>query len=254
MFPFSFSINLAEALLQKDHGPRLCFLMRRPKMILFDLDGTLLDSAPDLAFSVNVMLLKFGLPPCGEEDVRAWVGNGTARLLGRALTGSLDGDPGAARVAEALPVFMAAYAENTLVRSTLYPGVREALATLAEAGYPMGCVTNKAARFTTPVLRGLGLFDLFGIVLSGDTLPEMKPHPVPLLHAAAHFNVAPEDSLLVGDSITDIQAARAAGFGIVCMSYGYNHGRDIREGQPDAVLDRLTELPGLLEGLQQSRS
>ena len=128
------------------------------------------------------------------------------------------------------------------------------LSTLVEAGYPMGCVTNKAARFTTPVLRGLGLLDAFGIVLSGDTLPEMKPHPAPLLHAAAHFNVAPEDSLLVGDSITDIQAARAAEFGIVCMSYGYNHGRDIREAQPDAVLDRLTELPGLLEGLQQSRS
>ena len=241
-------------LLKLTHGPRLCFLMRHPKMILFDLDGTLLDSAPDLAFSVNVMLLKFGLPPCGEEDVRAWVGNGTARLLGRALTGSLDGDPGAARVAEALPVFMAAYAENTLVRSTLYPGVREGLATLAAAGYPLGCVTNKAGRFTTPVLRGMGLLDLFGIVLSGDTLPEMKPHPAPLLHAAAHFNVAPGDSLLVGDSITDVQAARAAGFGIVCLSYGYNHGRDIREGQPDAVLDRLTELPGLLEGLQQSRS
>ena len=236
------------------HGLRLCFLMRRPKMILYDLDGTLLDSAPDLAFSVNVMLVKFGRPPCGEEDVCAWVGNGTARLLGRALTGSLDGDPGPTLVEEALPVFMAAYAENTLVRSVLYPGVREGLATLAGAGYPLGCVTNKAARFTTPVLQGLGLLDLFGIVLSGDTLPEMKPHPAPLLHAAAHFGVAPGDSLLVGDSITDIQAARAAGFGIVCMSYGYNHGLDIRDAQPDAVIDSLMELPGLLAGPQQRRS
>ena len=228
--------------------------MLRPKMILFDLDGTLLDSAPDLAFSVNVMLVKFGRPPCGEEDVRAWVGNGTARLLGRALTGSLEGDPGTEVVAEALPVFMAAYAENTLVRSTLYPGVREGLATLVGAGYRLGCVTNKAARFTTPVLLGLGLLDLFGIVLSGDTLPEMKPHPAPLLHAAAHFGVVPGESLMVGDSITDIQAARAAGFSIVCMSYGYNHGRDIRDAQPDAVIDNLMELPSLLAGLKQLRS
>jgi len=223
-------------------------------MILFDLDGTLLDSAPDLAFSVNVMLARFGRAPCGEEDVRAWVGNGTARLLGRALTGRLDGDPGPALVAEALPVFMAAYAENTLVRSALYPGARETLAALAEAGYALGCVTNKAGRFTVPVLRGLGLLDTFGIVLSGDSLPEMKPHPAPLLHAAAHFGVAPGDSLLVGDSITDIQAARAAGFAVVCMSYGYNHGQDIREARPDAVLDSLMELPGLLGESQQLSS
>ena len=220
--------------------------MRCPRLILFDLDGTLLDSAPDLAHCVNVMLAHFGRPPCREDEVRTWVGNGTTRLVGRALTGSLEGDPGAAAVAEALPVFMAAYAEHTLVHSVLYPGARECLAMLADAGHALGCVTNKAARFTEPVLRDLGLLDTFGLVLSGDTLPQMKPHPAPLLHAAAHFGIAPSDGLLVGDSVTDVQAARAAGFGIVCMSYGYNHGRDIREAQPDAVLDRLLELPGLL--------
>lgn len=220
--------------------------MRRPSLILFDLDGTLLDSAPDLAHCVNVMLAHFGRPPCREDEVRTWVGNGTARLVGRALTGSLDGDPGPAVVAEGLPVFMAAYAQHTLVHSVLYPGARECLAALAEAGYALGCITNKAGRFTEPVLRALGLLDAFGLVLSGDSLPEMKPHPLPLLHAAAHFGIAPADSLLVGDSVTDVQAARAAGFAIICMSYGYNHGRDIHEAQPDAVLDSLSELPGLL--------
>ena len=224
--------------------------MRRPKLILFDLDGTLLDSAPDLAHCVNVMLAHFGRPPCREDEVRTWVGTGTARLVGRALTARLDGDPGADAVAEALPVFMATYAEHTLVHSVLYPGARECLATLAGAGYALGCVTNKAVRFTEPVLRQLGLQDAFGLVLSGDSLPAMKPHPAPLLHAAAHFGVAPADSLLVGDSVTDVQAARAAGVGIICMSYGYNHGRDIREAKPDAVLDSLTELPGLLEILR----
>ena len=220
--------------------------MRRPKLILFDLDGTLVDSAPDLTHCVNLMLAHFGRPPCREAEVRAWVGNGTARLLGRALTQALDGDPGPDRVAEALPVFMAAYAEHTLVHTTPYPGARECLAALAGAGYALGCVTNKAARFTEPVLRGLGLRDAFGLVLSGDSLAEMKPHPLPLLHAAAHFGVAPGEGLLVGDSVTDVQAARAAGLGVVCMAYGYNHGRDIREARPDAVLEQLLDLPGWL--------
>lgn len=216
--------------------------MRRPNLILFDLDGTLVDSAPDLADSVNAMLAQLGRPPCREDQVRAWVGNGTARLLGRALVGSLAGDADPDLVAAALPVFMAAYAERTLVRTMPYPGALDCLAALAQAGHPLGCVTNKAARFTEPVLRGLGLRDHFGLVLSGDSLPEMKPHPLPLLHAAAHFGAVPEDCLLVGDSVTDVQAARAAGFGIACMSHGYNHGQDIREAGPDVVLDHLLDL------------
>ena len=110
----------------------------------------------------------------------------------------------------------------------------------------MGCVTNKAAQFTEPLLRDLGVRDYFDIVISGDTLPRKKPDPLPLLHAAQHFGVTPETALMVGDSISDVMAARAAGFTIVCMSYGYNHGIDIRTADPDAVIDSLTEIKGLL--------
>jgi phosphoglycolate phosphatase len=220
--------------------------MLRPKMILIDVDGTLVDSVPDLAFCVDAMMEKLGRPPHGEAAVRNWVGNGVERLVRRALIGRLDGEPDEADFEAALPIFTELYAENTSKRSLLYPGVREGIAFMKGAGYALGSVTNKAARFTEPLLRDLGIRDNFSLVVSGDTLPKKKPDPMPLLHAAQHFGVAPADSLMIGDSVSDVKAARAAGFGIICMSYGYNHGRDIREAEPDAVIDSMIELEDLL--------
>lgn len=220
--------------------------MLRPKMILIDLDGTLVDSVPDLAYCVDRMMERLGLETRGEPAVRNWVGNGVERLIRRALTGELDGEPSDADYARAYPIFIELYAENTSGRSALYPGVREGLDYLLGAGYPLGCVTNKPAQFTLPLLATLGIRDAFGIVVSGDTLPEKKPSPAPLLHAAQHFGVAPADALMIGDSVSDVKAARAAGFRIVCTSYGYNHGRDIREANPDAVIDSFAELRGLV--------
>lgn len=221
--------------------------MLRPKMILVDLDGTMVDSVPDLAFCVDGMMARLGRPPWGEARVRDWVGNGVERLVKRALTGTLEGEPTEADFARALPMFLELYAANTAVRSRLYPGTEEVLAALRDAGYPLACVTNKAAQFTEPLLRALGVRGYFAFVVSGDTLTEKKPHPAPLLYAAHQLGVRPEEALMVGDSISDVRAARAAGFGaIVCVSHGYNHGRDIREAAPDAVIDALSELPALL--------
>jgi phosphoglycolate phosphatase len=221
--------------------------MKRPKMILLDLDGTLIDSVPDLAFCVDAMMERLGRPPHGEAAIRNWVGNGVERLVQRALTGQLDGDPDPADYERAYPIFVELYRHNTSGRSVLYPGVREGLDYLTQDGYPLGCVTNKAAQFTEPLLRDLGIRGAFDILISGDSLPRKKPDPMPLLHAAAHFGVRPRDALMVGDSVSDVKAARAAGFAIVCMTYGYNHGRDIREAGPDAVMDSLAEIRGLLE-------
>ncbi len=125
--------------------------------------------------------------------------------------------------------------------------MREGIDLLQAAGYKLGCVTNKAAQFTEPLLRDLGVADAFSIIISGDTLPKKKPDPMPLLHAAEFFGVAPEASLMIGDSVSDVKAARAAGFQIVCMSYGYNHGVDIRDAHPDAVIDSMVEIMPLLE-------
>ena len=216
-------------------------------MILIDVDGTLVDSVPDLAYCVDAMMMHLGRSPCGEARVRNWVGNGVERLVGRALVGALDGEPAVADFARAYPLFLDLYAKNTSKRSHLYPGVREGLDMLKAAGYPLGCVTNKAAQFTEPLLRDLGVSDDFAIVISGDTLLRKKPDPEPLLHAAGFFGVAPQDSLMIGDSVSDVRAARAAGFQIVCVSYGYNHGMDIREARPDAVIDTLTGILPLLE-------
>ena len=220
--------------------------IRSPRMILIDVDGTLVDSVPDLAYCVDELMKALGRPVHGEAKVRNWVGNGVERLVRRALIGQLDGEPPDEDYARAYPIFLELYAENTSKRSRLYPGIREGIDWLKSQGYLLGCVTNKAAQFTLPLLEDLGVRDEFGIVVSGDTLPVKKPDPAPLLHAARHFGVTADESLMVGDSVSDVKAARAAGFQIVCMSYGYNHGVDIRTAHPDAVVDSLVELRGLL--------
>jgi phosphoglycolate phosphatase len=142
---------------------------------------------------------------------------------------------------------MQLYADNLCNRSHLFAGVRDGLDYLKAAGYKVGCITNKPAQFTDPLLRQLGVYDEFDIVISGDTLPRKKPDPMPLLHAAARFGIDPHDALMVGDSISDVTAARAAGFHIVCVNYGYNHGHDVADAHPDAVIATLAHLQSLLE-------
>lgn len=222
-------------------------LTRKPGMILIDVDGTMVDSVPDLAFCVDEMMQQLGRRPWGETRVRDWVGNGVERLVRRALIGQLDGEPDESEYERAFPIFLDLYADNTCKRSVLYPGVREGLDYLGAAGFPLGCVTNKAEQFTVPLLKDLGIHDKFAIVVSGDTLEYSKPHPAPLLHAAKFFKVEPADALMVGDSISDVKAARAAGFMIACVPYGYNHGADIRTARPDLLIDTLADLRTELE-------
>lgn len=227
-------------------------MIAKPDLILIDVDGTLVDSVPDLAYCVDEMLRRLGMPAYGEAKVRHWVGNGVERLVRRALIGQLDGEPDETLFQKAYPIFIELYKENTSKRSVLFPGVKQGLDYMRGAGYKLGCVTNKAALFTLPLLKDLGIYNYFGIVVSGDTLPVKKPDPAPLLHVATHYGVDPARSLMLGDSISDVKAARAAGFQIVCMSYGYNHGVDVRTANPDAVIDSMTELKNLLEGASQA--
>lgn len=220
--------------------------LKMPELVLIDVDGTLVDSVPDLAFSADQMMSQLGLPERGEDAVRHWVGNGIEKLVKRTLVNNLDDEPNAELFDKALPIFWQVYENNICVRSRLYDGVIEGLDYMKYRGYRLGCVTNKARSFTIPLLEQIGIAPYFEVSICGDDTARKKPDPLPLLTAAGEFQVAPENSLMLGDSKSDVQAARAAGFQIICMSYGYNHGEDIRRYEPDAVIDSMIELKDLI--------
>lgn len=219
----------------------------KPEFILIDLDGTLVDSVPDLAYCVDEMMKQLNMPLRGIDAVRNWVGNGVERLVERALINAVEGKPDPALMAKAYPIYLELYKHNTSQRSCVYAGVLDGLNWMKSEGYRLGCVTNKAADFTLPLLKDKGLYDYFEVVVSGDTCALKKPDPMPLLHAANLMGVAPNNALMLGDSQSDVKAARAADFQVFCMTYGYNHGEDIRLYHPDAVMDSFVELPNYLK-------
>ena len=213
-----------------------------PKLIMIDVDGTLVDSVPDLAFCVDQTMIELGLQLCGEERVRNWVGNGIPKLIERALIDKLDKESISKVYEVAYPIFLKLYSDNSAIRSRLYDGVKEGLDYLKSKGYLLGCVTNKAEQFTNPLLKKMGIYNDFRLIISGDTLDKKKPDPLPLLHGANFFNMQPNECLMLGDSVSDVRAARAAGFDIICMSYGYNHGNNIEDENPDLVIDSMDQL------------
>jgi phosphoglycolate phosphatase len=221
--------------------------IKTPELVLLDLDGTLVDSIPDLANAVNKTLVEFSIAERDINSIRNWVGNGVEKLLHRALTNNIDGEAEPELFNDAYKIFMDTYSKNMCAMSVCYPGVREGIDYLKEKNIKLGCVTNKSGQFVGPILEKLGLMDDMSIIIAGDTLPKKKPDPLPLLHAASVFEVEPNQSLMIGDSVSDVRAARAADFQIVCVSYGYNHGHDIRDTNPDAVVDSLAELPQLFQ-------
>jgi phosphoglycolate phosphatase len=158
----------------------------------------------------------------------------------------MDGEPEAELFDRAMPIYERDYAKTLCVDTRPYPGVLDGLSALRESGFRLACITNKAEAFTLPLLRATGLLEFFDLVLSGDTLPKKKPDPMPLLHACKQFNIEPGEMLLIGDSLNDAQAARAAGCHIFCVPYGYNEGRDVRELDCDAVVPSLYEAAQLI--------
>jgi len=233
--------------------PARGFATAPPRLVAFDLDGTLVDSAPDIAWCIDRTMPRFGVPPRGEAHVRTWVGNGAERLVERALTGRTDGNADPTLVREACEMFLDLYSRHGHVRSRVYPGVRDGLAALRARGATLACVTNKPHAPAVGLLGHLALLDAFALVLGGDSLAHRKPHPMPLLHTCSELDADIERSVFVGDSINDVQAARAAGMRVACVSYGYNHGHDISEAAPDAVIDSIEELAPLCFGAPEER-
>ncbi len=160
------------------------------KAVVIDLDGTLLNTAPDLAHAAELMMADLGRPCPSLETISTYIGNGVSRLVKRVLTGEMDAEPDAALFARAMPLYQKHYGEHVSLHSRPFDGVVEGLDAFKAMGLHIACITNKAEQFTVPLLKDTGLFDYFELILSGDTLPKRKPDPLPLLHACEVFKVA----------------------------------------------------------------
>ena len=212
------------------------------RAVLFDLDGTLVDSAPDLTLAANKMLSALGYPQVNCTQVKGWVGDGVRSLVLRALTAILGDVPDESLIEQGYVLFQRYYAESVYQDSTLYPGVHETLQTLKSSGLALACVTNKPSRFTKPVLEKSGLTGFFGAVVSGDDLPLKKPDPAPLEFAAEQLGVPLTTCVLVGDSINDISAAAAAGIPVLWATYGYAGQDDIEQDATYGAIDTIFQL------------
>ena len=209
------------------------------KAVVIDLDGTLLDTAPDLAYAAELMMTELSLPVPPLATIKTYIGNGVSRLVKRVLTGDMAANPEPELFQRAYAIYERHYRDNVSRQSRPFDGVVSGLNLFKEMGVHMACITNKAAQFTLPLLRDTDLLDMFDLVLSGDSLPKRKPDPLPLLHACEHFGIQPAELLLIGDSLNDTQAARATGCPVFCVPYGYNRGQPVADLNPDAVVESL---------------
>jgi phosphoglycolate phosphatase len=209
--------------------------------VLFDLDGTLIDTAAEIADGVNDTLAELGLPLVTEQQVRSWVGHGTQSLMVRACAEVQGISEEAMRQAGQVPQVMAVFGRHYLARcgtrSQLYPHVREALIRLRAAGARLAVVTNKESAYTQVILDAHGLTPLLDRVVCGDTFPIRKPDPAGVLSCLEGFGVGREQALFVGDSSVDVATARNAGVAVWALPYGYNLGQPIEASQPDRVVD-----------------
>ncbi|MEZ5645241.1 MAG: phosphoglycolate phosphatase [Burkholderiaceae bacterium] len=215
-------------------------------LVLFDLDGTLIETAPEIADAVNDTLVQFDLPQVSQQQVNDWIGHGTRELLIQALAFVGNTTAESVRHAESFkPIeqaFGQHYERRCGTRSHLYPHVRETLEALRSAGVKLGVVTNKEGRYTRTVLDAHRMAPLFDRVVSGDTLPVKKPDPAGIDSCRQQFGVARERTLFVGDSSIDVATARNAGVAVWVLPYGYNMGQPIEACQPDRVIPDFSAL------------
>ncbi|KEZ23737.1 phosphoglycolate phosphatase [Glaesserella parasuis] len=213
------------------------------KLIGFDLDGTLVNSLPDLALSLNSAFAEVGLPQAPEELVLTWIGNGSDVLFAKGMewTGKAD-EFSQEELAQIKRRFGYFYGENVCNISKLYPNVKETLETLKAQGYILAVVTNKPTKHVLPVLQAFKIDHLFSEALGGQSLPQIKPHPAPLYYLCGKFGLYPHEMLFVGDSKNDILAAKAAGCKSVGLTYGYNYNIPISESEPDYVCEDFAEI------------
>ncbi len=216
------------------------------KAVIVDLDGTMLDTAPDFQYAVNGVREELDLPPLDIETIKNFVGKGTENLIRCVL--ALDFIP--AEVERRFPCALSAYKRHYLAingdLTSIYPGVIEGLDALQAKGLRLACVTNKPIAFTRPLLDKKGLSHYFEIVYGGDSLPKKKPDPLPLLTVCNDFDLQPRQVVAIGDSSNDAVAARAAGCRVLNVPYGYNHGQPIQDVDSDGIVSSLLDAAHLI--------
>ena len=215
------------------------------QLLIFDFDGTLIDSVPDLADATNTMLEQLDKPTHSLATIKQWVGNGSRLLIERALVGKtevLEGELTTEEADHAEQIFFDAYKNITNSKTLAYPDVDAGLRQLKEAGFTLALVTNKPIRFVPKILENFGWTALFSKVLGGDSLSVKKPDPAPLLQVCKTLNFEPAQAYMIGDSINDISAGKNANIDTLALSYGYNYGKDIRDSQPNQAFDNFADL------------
>ncbi|MDH4478410.1 MAG: phosphoglycolate phosphatase [Rhodoferax sp.] len=214
--------------------------LNAPRLVMFDLDGTLVETAPEICDAVNDTLSHFALAPVAQQQVNDWIGHGTHTLLVQALAFSQGQTEAAVRASDGLAdiaaVFKTHYAQRCGTRSHPYPDVVDTLARLRQRGAHLAVVTNKESAYTQTVLDAHGLTAYFDAIVCGDTLPTKKPAPEGVLSCLAQFAVAASDALFVGDSSIDVATARNAGVPVWVVPYGYNMGQQIAASAPDRII------------------
>ncbi len=211
------------------------------RLILFDLDGTLIDSIPDLANSINYMLKKLNKKTFSIEKISKWVGNGGDTLIKRALSGDIHiKEIDENEFLKAKEIFFKHYSDNVCVKTTLYPNVKETLQKLNN--FQKVIITNKPHQFIKPILKKLEIETYFDAYYGGDYFEEKKPSPLPLLKVCEIFNIPTHKTIMVGDSKNDILAAKEANIKSIAITYGYNYGEDINKYNPDIIIDNFTKL------------
>lgn len=214
--------------------------LNRFSAVIFDLDGTLVDSVPDLALAINNALSQLSLGSVSQEQVRMWVGNGSRKLVERTLDALAIND--IETLQQLHETFLVSYKQFLCADSVLYPGVEALLKQLSANNIALGLVTNKPIEFVPHLLESLGIHHYFQTLIGGDSLPEKKPSPMPLRHVAQTLNVTEDKCLMIGDSESDVRSAQAANMPCVLLRQGYNQGQDLSAMNPNWLLHDVLEL------------
>ncbi len=214
------------------------------RLLIFDLDGTLIDSVPDIAVATNKMLADLGKRTFSEDNIRHWVGNGSRKLIERALDHAIEDKETitTSLINQAEQLFFQHYQQDCANKTVAYNDVDKGLRTLKNQGFTLALVTNKPMQFVPSILAYFNWQDLFSVVLGGDSVAEKKPSPIPLNYVCEKLNISPQNAIMIGDSKNDIFAGQNAGMKTIGLSYGYNYGQAIANFQPSYCFDNFSDM------------